>query len=115
MHALIIIILILAILLVIFTLQNAFGITISVFFWKIDDAPLVLVLLCCILLGYLLGAIYFYPRIFKLKKDYKKALKSEKKLENRLEAERIPENKAGPEGIELEIDDKATDKGFFRE
>lgn len=111
MHAVIIIILILAILLVIFTLQNAFGITISVFFWKIDDAPLVLVLLCCILLGYLMGAIYFYPRIFKLKKDYKKALKSEKELEE----EREPGKKAGPEGIELEIDDKETDKGFFRE
>ncbi len=115
MHAVMIILLILAILLVIFTLQNAFGVTITVFFWKIDQAPLVLVLLCCLLLGYILATIYFYPRLLKLKKDYKKAVKSGKKLEDRLEAEKSLQEKPGPEGIELEVDDEKNEKGFFRE
>jgi len=115
MHAVIIIILILAILLVIFTLQNAFGITITVFFWKLEQAPLVLVLLCCILLGYVLATIYFYPRIIKLKKDYRNAVKSGKKPKNQLEAEKSQAEKPGPEGIELEVDEEENDKGFFRE
>jgi len=115
MHAVMIILLILAILLVIFTLQNAFGVTITVFFWKIDDAPLVLVLLCCLLLGYLLAAFYFYPRLLKLKKDYKKAVKSGKKLEEQLEAEKSLSEQTGPDGIELEVDDEKNEKGFFRE
>jgi lipopolysaccharide assembly protein A len=115
MNAIIIIILILAILLVIFTLQNAFGITITVFFWKIEQAPLVLVLLCCVLLGYVLAVIYFYPRILKLKKDYRNAVKSGKKQENLPEAEKSQTGKPGPEGIELEVDDEENDKGFFTE
>jgi lipopolysaccharide assembly protein A len=115
MHAVIIIILILAILLVIFTLQNAFGITITVFFWKIEQAPLVLVLLCCVLLGYVLAVIYFYPRILKLKKDYRNAVKSAKKPENRPEAEKSQAEKPGPEGIKLEVDDEENNKGFFTE
>ena len=51
MSAAIIILLILAILLVIFTLQNSFEITIHLFFWKLPDVPLVLLILCCVLLG----------------------------------------------------------------
>lgn len=74
-----------------------------------------LVLLCCVLLGYILAAIYFYPRILKLQKDYRKAVKSGKKLENQLQTEKSSAEKPGPEGIELEIDDEENDKGFFRE
>ena len=64
MSVVIIFILILAILLVIFTLQNSVEITINAFFWEITDAPLVLVLIVCIFMGYLLGALYLYPRIW---------------------------------------------------
>ena len=69
MQALIIIFLILAVLLVIFTLQNSVGISITLFFWEITDAPLVLVLLVCILSGYLLSTIYFTPKIWRLKRE----------------------------------------------
>ncbi|MBW6533665.1 MAG: LapA family protein [Mariniphaga sp.] len=113
MSAVIIILLILAILLVIFTLQNSFEISISVFFWEIADVPLVLLILCCILLGYILAAVYFYPRIWKLKREYKQAVKSSKKLEEKLESQEL--EKPGPEGIELEIDDEDNDNGFFKE
>ncbi|RIH64763.1 LapA family protein [Mariniphaga sediminis] len=113
MSAVIIILLVLAVLLVIFTLQNSFEITISVFFWEISDAPLVLVLLICVLLGYILAAIYFYPRIWKLKKDFRQAEKAGKKLETQLESRDVSLEKTNPEGIELDVDDE--DNGFFRE
>ena len=112
MSAVIIILLILAILLVIFTLQNSFEISISAFFWEIPDVPLVLLILCCVLLGYIIGAVYFLPRIWKLKRDYRQAVKSGKKLEEKLETREAV--KPGPEGIDLEVDDEE-DSGFFKE
>ena len=117
MHALIIIVLILSVLLVIFTLQNSFEITISVFFWEISNAPFVLVLLGCVVLGYIIAAIYFYPNSWKIKSDYKKALKTIKKLENKLESYGEADNpdKTGPEGIELNVDPDEKDQSFFRE
>lgn len=114
MSAVIIIILILAILLVIFTLQNSFEITITAFFWEIPNAPLVLVLLSCVLLGYIISALYFYPRIWKLKKDYRKASKSKLNLEKELEEQKqlSATSETHPEGIELETDDD-DEKKFF--
>jgi uncharacterized integral membrane protein len=114
MHVVIIIILILAILLVIFTLQNSFEITITAFFWKIEDAPLVLVLLSCVLLGYIIAAVYFYPRVWKLKNDYRKVSKSKQILEEQKQISDSSETH--PEGIELDVDDEEEDKkGFFKE
>ena len=118
MHAVIIIMLILAILLVIFTLQNTMMISISLFFWKIDNAPLVLVLLSCLVLGYIIASIYFFPRIWQLKKDYKKVVKFNKKLEKKIELDQEfgTSPKPGPEGIELNPDNEEDDdKSFFRE
>ena len=112
MSAVIIILLILAILLVIFTLQNSFEISISFFLWEIPNVPLVLLILCCVLLGYIVGAVYFLPRIWKLKREYKQAVKSSKKLEEKLEIRET--EKPGPEGIDLEVDDNE-DSGFFKE
>lgn len=114
MHAVIIVVLILAILLVIFTLQNSFEISITVFFWEINSAPLVLVLLCCVVLGYLIAALYFYPHTWKLKKDYKRAVKTIMKLEKKTESYQKPE-KTGPEGIELDTDTDDNDQSFFKE
>jgi lipopolysaccharide assembly protein A len=112
MSAVIIILLILAILLVIFTLQNSFEISISFFLWEIPNVPLVLLILSCVLLGYIIASVYFYPRVWKLKRDYRNAVKSGKKLEEKLEVQAT--EKPGPEGIELEIDDD-NEKGFFKE
>ncbi len=114
MQAVIIILLILAILLVIFTLQNSIEITIHVFFWELNSVPLVLVLLCCIVLGYILALIYFSPRIWKLKREYKQLTKFNRELEhlhklNHPANETDPDD-SNPEGIELDDDD---DKNSF--
>jgi lipopolysaccharide assembly protein A len=113
MHVTIIIMLILAILLVIFTLQNSFEVSISVFFWEIPNAPLVLVLLVSILLGYILSAVYFYPRIWNLKKKLHQSVHSEKKMASKLNQREMESN---PEGIELDVDDdEDDDHDFFRD
>lgn len=117
MQAVIVILLILAVLLVIFTLQNSIEITINVFFWEIKEAPLVLVLLGCIIIGYILAVIYFSPRIWKLKKEYKKLIKFNSELKELHEMNQ--KNKKGheenidPEGIELHDDDD--DDSFFKD
>ena len=115
MSVTIILMLVLAILLVIFTLQNSFEVSINVFLWEIQNAPMVLVLLICILLGYLVGAIYFYPRTWKLEKRLRRLTGTEKKMEAEL-IELRRKNHPGPEGIELDIDDQEEEnKGFFGE
>lgn len=117
MQAVIVILLILAVLLVIFTLQNSMEITINVFFWEIKEAPLVLVLLGCIIIGYILAFIYFYPRIWKLKKDYKKLIKFNSELkelhEMNQKKRKSREENIDPEGIELDDDDD--DDSFFKD
>ncbi len=114
MSVTIIIMLILAILVVIFTLQNSFEVSITVFMWEIQNAPMVLVLLVCILLGYLLASIYFYPRVWGLEKKLRRSTKTEQKLENELiELRRSQENH--PEGIELDVDDDNEENRFFKE
>ncbi len=115
MSATIIIMLILAILLVIFTLQNSFEVTLNIFVWEIQNAPMVLVLLICILLGYLLAVIYYSPRVWRLEKKYNRSVKTEKKLETELNEIKKPSPRH-PEGIKLDADkNEEEEKGFFRE
>lgn len=119
MQAIIIIVLILAVLLVIFTLQNSMEITISVFFWEISNAPLVLVLLGCMVLGYLIAAFYFYPRIWKLKREYNRLSRFNSELEElhgiKPETEQAGEKEiTDPEGMELDETDDDTNT-FFKD
>lgn len=118
MQLVVIILLILAVLLVIFTLQNSFEITIQFFFWEIQDAPLVLVLLSCIVLGYILASIYFYPRLWKLKKEYKKLITFNDELQelhNMNHPEEIQSDEVtDPEGIELDENDDDGNQ-FFKD
>lgn len=115
MQLIVVILLILAVLLVIFTLQNAMDITLNVFFWEIKDAPLVLVLLSCIFLGYLIAAFYFYPRLWKVKRDYKQMLKFNTELKelHQMNEPQKSEEESDPEGIELDDDDD--DDTFFKD
>ncbi len=117
MQIVIIILLILAVLLVIFTLQNSIEITISFFFWEIKDAPLVLVLLGCLVVGYLVASFYFYPRIWKLKREYNQLIKFNEELkelhEMNHQREKSKEAPGDPEGIELDDDDD--DSTFFKD
>ena len=115
MQLIVVILLILAVLLVIFTLQNAMDITLNLFFWELKDAPLVLVLLSCIFLGYLIAAFYFYPRLWKVKREYKQMLRFNKELQelHQINDTKKSEEESDPEGIELEDDDD--DDTFFKD
>ena len=118
MHAVIIIILILAILLVIFTLQNSIEISINAFFWEINNAPLVLVLLSCVLVGYIIAAVYFTPRVWTLKREKKELAKQNRELKELNEAKQkeIISETTHPEGIELnEKEEDEEDESFFKE
>ena len=119
MHFIVILLLIVAVLLVIFTLQNTTDVTLHFFLWDITDAPLVLVLLSCLVLGYLLAAFYFYPRIWKLKSENKKLSRFNQELVSLQddEAEECEEQTEEeielehPEGEKMDDDD---DISFFR-
>jgi len=118
MGTVIILVLILAILLVIFTLQNSFEVSVNIFFWELSNVPMVLLLICCVILGYLIAALYFYPYIWKIKKDYKKALKSNLKSESESGTNQYVElqEESDPEGIKLDPDpDRDVDDSFFKE
>lgn len=117
MQALIILFLILAILLVIFTLQNTMGITIHLFFWQIINAPLALVVLICIVIGYALAAVYFIPKVWKLKSERNRLTKLTNKLketgnssESGQKMKKDDSKKNNPEGIRL---DEGEDNSFF--
>ena len=67
MSAGIIIVLLLALMLVIFTLQNSILVDLHVLFWQLTDVPLVLALLVCVISGIILGMIIYHPKLWKLK------------------------------------------------
>ena len=71
MQIVIIFSLIIAVLLVIFTLQNATEISVNIFFWEVNNVPVVLVIIGCIIIGYLLATIYYYPLVWKIKRELK--------------------------------------------
>lgn len=91
--------------LVIFTLQNPIDITLNVFFWEIPNAPLVLVLIGCVLVGYILAAIYLYPKLWKIKKEYKQLIKFNAELKTLHELNHPQTEETNPEGIKLDDDD----------
>lgn len=111
MQVILIILLILAVLLVIFTLQNSTEITIHLFLWEIGGVPLALVILCCVIIGYLISVVYFYPRIWKIKKENRRLLKLNEKLsETQPKLNEIED----PEGIKMD-DDENNDNHFFKD
>ena len=71
MQVVIIFLLIIAVLLVIFTLQNTAEISVNIFFWEIANVPVVLVIIGCIIIGYLFATIYYYPLVWKFKRELK--------------------------------------------
>lgn len=116
MQVVIVFILVLAVLLVIFTLQNSMDITLNVFFWEIKDAPLILVLIGCLLIGYIISSVYFYPRLWKVKREYNKLIKFNSELKTfhdlHHKKEKPAKEETNPEGIELDDDDDDT---FFKD
>ena len=92
-------------------------ITLNIFFWEIANAPLVLVLICCIVLGYIIAAIYFYPRLWKIKKEYKQLIRFNKELKELHELNQKEQDNSNdetdPEGIEMDDDDD--ENSFFKD
>ncbi|MBN2636689.1 MAG: LapA family protein [Prolixibacteraceae bacterium] len=115
MQAILIILLILAVLLVIFTLQNSTEITVHLFLWEIGGVPLALVILCCVIIGYLISAVYFYPRFWKIKKENRRLLKLTEKLNETQRLNNQVKNKIeDPEGLKMD-DDENNDNHFFKD
>lgn len=116
MQVIIIILLLLAVFLVIFTLQNSTEITVHVLFWEIADVHLVLIILACILLGYSIASIYFYPRLWKIKKEFKNLTRFNKELKELLQLnhpKKVKQEESNPEGIEFDDDDYDDDNNSF--
>jgi putative membrane protein len=95
----IVILIILLVFLLIFTLQNPELITFRVLFWQLTDVPLVLIVLVCLLAGFLLAEITHRPKIWRLKRENKRLTKVKP------ESEKQKTSKDNPEGVELGNDD----------
>lgn len=115
-----IIFLVLAVLLVIFTLQNQDKVSVKLFFWTIQGIPVALLIILCLLIGYLIPLFSFIPRIWRLKRELRQSHAEIEELESRVEADEdlLEEKRRDPEGILLEDDqdespDKPAGKGFF--
>lgn len=106
----IILLLILALLLVIFTLQNTVLISLKIFFWEVTDVPLVLTLIICIIAGAILAFALTYPKIWKLKGQLKETQKRLTKLE-----EQNSEALESPHAEGVEITDGQDDPSFFKD
>jgi len=117
MSAIIILLLVLAVLLVIFTLQNSGEITVHIFFWEIAHVPLVLVIIGCFIIGYIIAAVYFYPRIWKIKSERRQLQKTLNETERKKVVEKGQvvefDEEPGPEGIDLE--DEEDEHSFFKD
>lgn len=72
--------LLLAIFLVIFTLQNSASVAIRIFLWNVN-VPVVVLILVCLLVGYLLPHFSYIPRIWKLKSELSRTRKEKEELE----------------------------------
>ena len=81
MSAGVIILFVLAFLLVIFTLQNSSPVTLEVFFWEINDVPLIIALMTCLAGGYLIGYAIFFQRNWDLNERIKDLTKKISRLE----------------------------------
>lgn len=100
---------ILAVLLVIFTVQNQILINIRLSHWEITDVPVVYVLLFGLIFGFLLAMMMQLPRIMKLKRELKKVVHE---LEKGEEIVADKDEEVNSEGVSMGSDYNG---GFFNE
>lgn len=105
----VIVFLILAVLLTIFTFQNQLVINIRFFQWEIVDVPLVVVLLSGLIFGFLLAMMMQLPRIIHLKRELKKVVRE---LEKSEEIVADKDEDVDSEGVSMGSDYEG---GFFNE
>ena len=101
-----VVILVLAVLLVIFTLQNQEKVTLKVFFWTIRDIPVALLLVITILLGYLIPYLLLIPRIWKLKSELTRTRKEKEELEEARDQPERERTARDPEGMALDEEEE---------
>jgi lipopolysaccharide assembly protein A len=101
-----VIILILAVLLVIFTLQNQEKVTLKFFFWTVSNIPVTLLLVITLLLGYLIPYFLLIPRIWKLKSELVRARKEKDDLVEAQEQPLQERRKADPEGVAFDDEEE---------
>jgi len=116
-----VLVLVMAVLLVIFTLQNPGKVSLKLFFWTIKDIPVALLIIVCLLLGYLIPYFALLSRIWKLKGELRQTRQEMEELEESVREEPEPKSKPDPEGIPFDDDEaqpvKRTDLSgrFFRD
>jgi len=109
-----VIILVLAVLLVIFTLQNQEKVSINLFFWTIHQIPVALLIILCLLLGYLIHFMWLIPRIWKLKSDLSRSRQENDELQETVHQSVRGRAKPDPEGIALDDEDGPNDVDLAR-
>ncbi len=100
---------ILAVLLVIFTIQNQILLNLKFFHWEITDVPVVYILLSGLIFGFLLASMMQLPRILKLKRELKKVVTELKKSEEIIATK---DELVDSEGVSMGSEYKG---GFFNE
>ena len=117
-----ILVLVMAVILVIFTLQNQSHVSVRLFFWTIKEIPIPLLIIICLLLGYLIPYISLISRIWRLKRELKQTQEENEELQVEKQ-EQVPARKVKPhpEGIVFEDDEpdpplrKNNTDRFFKE
>jgi uncharacterized integral membrane protein len=104
----VILFLLLAALLVVFTFQNQIVLDIKILQWELKDIPVVYILLVGLIFGFLLSMITQLPTIMRLRRELRKVVRE---LEESEQIEPINEE-ADSEGVSMGKDYKG---GFFNE
>ncbi len=105
----VILFLLLAALLVIFTFQNQIVLDIKILKWELKDVPVVYLVLFGLIFGFLLSMITQLPTILRLRRELRKMMRE---LEESEQIEPISDEEVGPEGVSMGKDYKG---GFFNE
>jgi lipopolysaccharide assembly protein A len=91
-------VLVLVVAAVIFAVQNATTVTITVFFWHLQ-ASLAIVVAVCVLMGALGGLLVLTPRLYRMRAD-RRHLRA---LLANLAAEDVPDESPAPQSSDLKL------------
>ncbi len=105
----VVIFLMLAVLLVVFTFQNQILIDVKIFHWVISNVPLVIILIFGLVFGFLLALMMQLPRILKLKRELKEVVRELDKSEEIIADK---DEDVNSEGVSMGSDYNG---GFFNE
>lgn len=109
----IIILFALALLLLIFTLQNPQPVDIDIIFWTITQVPLALTIFCCVILGVVIGVGIMFPRNWKKQSKIKSLTKELNSLKELIRVATPADNKTdiiskNPDGVRINQDIEKT-------